>query len=244
MRKVVPKKTVMFTESADIYDLVYSFKDYQAEAGEIISIIKARHPRCESVLDIGCGTAEHHKYLKSGFRIDGLDINEEFIRSARIKNGAGSYYAADMADFRLNKKYDVILCLFSSIGYVLTMERMISALKRFNEHLKEDGLVLVEPWFTPETWYAGRLHLVTYDKADLKICRMNISETDGRLSIINFHYLIGTPDKGVRHLEERHELALFSKAEMRTAFDEAGFEVSYDEKGLIGRGMYFGTKKP
>jgi hypothetical protein len=29
---------------------------------------------------------------------------------------------------------------------------------------------------------------------------------------------------------------------MTNAFKEAGFEVSYDEKGLIGRGMYFATK--
>ena len=62
------------------------------------------------------------------------------------------------------------------------------------------------------------------------------------VDIVNFHYLIGTPDKGVQHFEERHEFALFSREEMRKAFEEAGFEVSYDEKGLIGRGMHFGTK--
>jgi hypothetical protein len=72
---------------------------------------------------------------------------------------------------------------------------------------------------------------------------MNIAETAANLSVINFHYLIGTPEEGVRHFEERHELALFTKEEMERAFDEAGFETSYDEKGLIGRGMYFGTKK-
>ena len=84
--------------------------------------------------------------------------------------------------------------------------------------------------------------MLTYDRDDIKICRMNLSETNGRLSIVNFHYLLGTPDNGVRHFEERHEFALFSQDEMREAFEEAGFEVSYDEKGLIGRGMYFGTK--
>ncbi|HET6253440.1 MAG TPA: class I SAM-dependent methyltransferase [Puia sp.] len=233
----------MFIESANIYDLVYSFKDYQKEAGEIIGIIKAKHPGCTTILDIGCGTAEHHKYLKNEFQIDGLDISEEFINAAKPKNESGSYYIGDMANFNLNKKYDVILCLFSSIGYVKTIERMVSTFKRFNEHLADDGLVLLEPWFTPETWYNGRLHMLTYDKNDIKVCRMNISESSGNMSIINFHYLVGTPDKGVRHFEERHELAMFSKDEMMKGFTEADFEVSYNEQGPAGRGLYIGTKR-
>ena len=72
---------------------------------------------------------------------------------------------------------------------------------------------------------------------------MNISESKGKLSIINFHYLFGTPDKGVRHFEERHELAMFSKDEMLKGFEESDFNVTHDEYGLIGRGMYYGVKK-
>jgi trans-aconitate methyltransferase len=232
----------MFTESAYIYDLVYSVKDYKKEALEITAMIKSRHPNCKTILDVGCGTGEHHKYLRNEFQIDGLDINDDFIRSVRTKNETGSYYVMDMSDFHLNKRYDVILCLFSAIGYVLTMEKVLSTFKHFNEHLQQDGLVIVEPWFTPDTWYHGRLHMLTQDRDDIKICRMNISETNGKLSVINFHYLIATPDIGVNHFVEHHELALYSKEEMLNALNEAGFETSYDEKGLIGRGMYFGKR--
>jgi ubiquinone/menaquinone biosynthesis C-methylase UbiE len=232
----------MFIDSAKIYDFIYSIKDYQKEALEVISMIRSRKPQAKTILDVGCGTAEHHRHLKKEFLIDGLDINEEYIRAARTKNEAGSYYVMDMVDFHLSKKYDVILCLFSAIGYILTMDKVISMLKHINEHLIEGGLVIVEPWFTPDTWKTGKLHMLTYDKDDIKISRMNISETIGRLAVVNFHYLLGTPDNGVQHFEERHEFALFSQDEIQTAFEEAGFEVSYDEKGLIGRGMYFGTK--
>jgi SAM-dependent methyltransferase len=233
----------MFYESATLYDLIYSHKNYQKEAGEIVAMINARHPACRSILDVGCGTAEHHRYLKNEFPTDGLDINEEFIDLARTKNEAGRYYVSDMADFHLDKKYDVILCLFSAIGYVGAPERMIATFKCFYEHLNDDGLVILEPWFTPESWYDGRLHMLTYDKQDLKICRMNRSETDGRLSVVDFHYLVATPEKGVGHFVERHQLTLYSRDEMTHFFREAGFEIQYDEKGLIGRGMYFATKK-
>lgn len=232
----------MFTQSADIYDLLYSFKDYQQEAGEIIKMIKSHRPDCKTVLDIGCGTAEHHKFLKSDYRIDGLDINKDFIECAKVKNKDGFYITADMTQFRLDKKYDVIMCLFSSIGYVKTYGHLTRSLENFYTHLHEDGLVIVEPWLTPDKWHNDRLHMLTYDKENIKICRMNISSTEGNLSVLNFHYLLGTPALGVRHFEERHELALFTRLEMKNAFEAAGFETEYEEIGLTGRGLYIGKK--
>src|SRR5580658_3027913 len=109
---MITKKAFLFIDSARLYDLIYSFKNYQKEAMEVISMIRSGNPHCKTILDAGCGTAEHHKYLKNEFLIDGLDINEEYIRTARAKNEAGSYHVMDMVDFHLDRKYDVILCLF------------------------------------------------------------------------------------------------------------------------------------
>lgn len=230
----------MFTESAEFYDLVYSFKDYKKESETIKTAIKSKRPNCKTILDIGCGTAEHHKYLTVEFEIDGLDLNEDFIKLAKIKNPSSSYYNSDMTAFSLGKKYDVITCLFSSIGYVRTFDNLVSTLKCFKQHLNHDGMVIVEPWFTPDQWYVGKLHLLTHEQDGIKLCRMNRSEVLGNLSIINFHYLLGTPENGVRYFEERHELAMFTTDEMKKAFEENNFEVTYDEHGLIGRGLYYG----
>jgi ubiquinone/menaquinone biosynthesis C-methylase UbiE len=234
----------MFTNSAHIYDLVYSFKDYQKESKEIIDAIKQESPESKTLLDIGCGTAEHHKFLKTEYSIEGLDINSEFIEVAKAKNPGLIYHQGDMADFSLNKRYDVVICLFSSIGYVKTFDKLVSTLKRFYGHLYPGGLAIVEPWLTPESWQDRKLHMLTYDKEDLKICRINLGETQNGLSILNFHYLIGDPANGVKHFKERHELALFTKEEMMNAFTESGFDVTYDATGITGRGLYFGKKNP
>ena len=37
------------------------------------------------LLDVGCGTGEHLKYLSLGFRCTGLDINRRMIELARSK---------------------------------------------------------------------------------------------------------------------------------------------------------------
>jgi ubiquinone/menaquinone biosynthesis C-methylase UbiE len=234
---------VMFRESSHFYDLLYSFKDYKKESEEIINLIKLKKPDSRTILDIGCGTGEHHKYLKNEFQIDGIDINKEFINLAKVKNPGGTYQVADMTDFKLNKEYDGVICLFSSIGYVKTFEKMASAMKCFFKHLKNDGLVIVEPWLTPENWHDGKLHMLTYDKEDVKICRINQSNSKGKLSILDFHYLYGSSEKGVNHFVERHELALFTKEEMKKAFSNAGLDVTFDEVGITGRGIYYGRKK-
>ena len=224
----------MFDKTARYYDVIYSGKDYAAEAWELVSIIRGEAPDAKTILDTACGTAEHDKYLSQIFHVDGIDLQPESLEVAREKNPAGTYTVADMSDFDLGRTYDAVLCLFSSIGYLTEPEKVVSALKCFNAHLAPGGVVLIEPWFTPEQWISGTQHMQIVDLPDLKICRMNLSEVDGRLSKVHFHYLIGTPE-GVRHVEEDHNLTLYTRGEMMSFFDAAGLAVKFRE---IRRGMY------
>ena len=232
----------MYTDSSEFYDLIYSFKDYQKESFEIIEIIKAKRPECKNILDIGCGTAEHHKYLKDIYRVDGVDLNQKFIEIAKAKNEAGKYVVADMRNFILDQKYDVILCLFSSIGYLKSLSDIVKTLSRFAEHLNPNGLAIVEPWFTVNNYYPGRIGMLSYDKPEVKICRMTQSNLENELSILDIQYLIATPQQGIHHFKEKHELRLTSNEEMLTAFKQTGFNVTFDEAGLTGRGIYYASK--
>src|SRR6187399_585650 len=115
----------MFRESAELYDAIYSFKDYAAEAAQIAALLRAVHPETRSILDVACGTGEHahHLAVTHGFDVDGLDLDAGLLRVARDKHQAGSFFQADMSDFALEKRYDAVLCLFSSIAYLVTLER-------------------------------------------------------------------------------------------------------------------------
>ena len=61
------------------------------------------------------------------------------------------------------------------------------------------------------------------------------------VSRMTFHYLVGDAS-GVRHFTEDHALRNSTVEEMTAALEAAGFSVSYDPDGLIGRGLYIGTK--
>jgi SAM-dependent methyltransferase len=190
-------------------------------------------------LDVACGTGRHIEYLKRRFEIEGLDINAELLDLARERNPGVAFHHGDMADFSLGRAFDVVVCLFSSIGYVRTRENLVRATHCMASHLAPGGILIIEPWFTPEAWRPNTVHSLCVELPELKIARVNTSFVKDRLSYFDLHYLIGTPE-GTQHLVEHHELGLFTVEEMQAALSNAGLEAEYDPEGLTGRGLHLG----
>lgn len=232
----------MFSKTARYYDKIYSFKDYQAEVQRLVAIIDENlRSGGNRLLDVACGTGHHIEYLKEHFDVEGLDINQELLDFARQRNLGIPFHQEDMIVFDLGRQFDVVTCLFSSIGYVKTLDNVRRAVTCMARHLVTGGLLIVEPWFTPDAWHVPSVHAAFIDEPDLKIARVNTSFVDGRLSYFDLHYLIGTLE-GTEHFVERHELGLFEMDEMQAALANAGLEVTYDAEGLIGRGLYVGRR--
>jgi len=231
----------MFSESIELYDLIYGeFKDYPAESAHIAALLKTVCPGARKLLDVGCGTGRHAAHLSSdhGYQVDGLDIESGFLEIARTRCPDGSFFRGDMASFDLGCLYDAVLCLFSSIGYVRTPDRLNLAARSIRKHVAPGGVAVIEPWFTPERFEGGSLHAHSVDRDDLKISRVSRSEVRDQISWLEFHYLVADSE-GIRHLHEEHELGLFTQGEMLEALQNAGFEdMDYDPDGPTGRGLY------
>ncbi|MEE3258168.1 MAG: class I SAM-dependent methyltransferase [Candidatus Latescibacterota bacterium] len=232
----------MYEISAEYYDVVYSSKNYEREAHVVRRLIAERRPGAQALLDLACGTGAHDLHLSRYYEIDGLDLNPGFLVKARERNGRGHYREADMCDFALDRMYDAVICLFSSIGYMQTLDNVRKTLVCCREHLAEGGLVFIEPWFTPDQWQPGVVHVLNAERDGIAISRMGFSAVRGAVSLNPCQYLVGTT-RGIEHYEETHEMGLFTVEEMHGAFAAAGLDVEYDPEGLIGRGLYIGRKK-
>jgi ubiquinone/menaquinone biosynthesis C-methylase UbiE len=232
----------MYTKSIPFYDVIYSFKDYQAEAQNLMDIIREHlQSGGDRLLDVACGTGKHLEFLKEAYEVEGLDLSLELLKIAQERAPEVLYHQADMMDFDLGKEFDVVTCLFSSIGYVKTLDNLNRAVKCMSNHLIAGGVLIIEPWFTPDSWNPGTVAANFTDEPELKIARMNISCVEGKLSYFDFHYLIATPE-GVQSFVERHELGLFEIEEVSKTMKRSGLEVIYDDEGLTGRGLFIGQK--
>ena len=141
----------MFKKSYQYYDKIYAQKDYEGEADKLKDIIQEQlESSGDSLLDVACGTGEHIRYLKEHFRVEGLDLDPDLLQIAKEKNPDVTFHQGDMIDFDLGTRFDVLTCLFSSIGYAKSEENLNRAIESMARHLVPGGLLLVEPWFTPE----------------------------------------------------------------------------------------------
>jgi len=234
----------VFSHSAAFYDLIYQAvgKDYGAESLRLHELIQTyKVPDGSSLLDVGCGTGAHLVHLKDFYSVEGLDEDQGMLVEAKSKLPDVPFHEADMFEFGLGRSYDVVISLFSSIGYVRTVARLNQTIRRMADHARVGGLVIVEPWFGPESYRDGIPHAVFVDQPKLKIARFDVSQVDDRVSILDFHYLVASKE-GVESFTERHELGLFTQTEYISAFEAAQMSVTYDPQGLDGRGLYLGMK--
>lgn len=234
----------MFTTSAAYYDKLYSFKDYEAEASALVTAIANLVPDKPDIklLDVGCGTAEHHRFLPETFQIEGFDIEQEFVDIAAKKNPERRYFVADMREFATGRQYDIVTCMFSSVAYMQTLDRVEQALKAMASHVAPGGVLIVEPWFTPDGYKPGFVSQLNVDEPELQICRMTFTERHEDVSVLNFHYSVAKQGEGMVHFDEQHKLGLFSQEQMLAAMAKTGLEVRFDDKSGIPRDLYIGRK--
>ena len=234
----------MFSKSAQYYDDIYGAADkgYLEEAVKIHTFIqKYKRTKGNMLLDVACGTGIHASALSKYYKVEGLDLDVNMLKVAKKKLPKIRFRQGDMINFDLKRQFDIVICLFSSIGYVKTKSNLRKAVKNMNKHLLLGGVLIVEPWFTPEQWHTGRVFTLQVEKPDRKIIRMSHSGQKGKVSVLEFQYLIGT-SKGIEHQTEIHTLGLFTHEDYLDAFQSVGLKVVYNKKGVDGRGLYIGKK--
>ena len=234
----------MLSGSEKYYDDIYSAmgKDYVIEAEKVHEFIQ-KH-KCtdgKAMLDVACGTGTHAGLLSKYYNVLGMDLNQDMLKVARGKHPEIRFIPGDMRSFDLGRKFDVVACLFSAIGYMRTKTELRQAVKNMSRHLLPGGVLLIEPWFSHEQWTLGRVSTIFVDKPDVKIVRMSRSGKKGRISLLEFQYLVGT-SKGLEHIGEHHEFGLFTHEEYTDSFSRAGLNITHDPEGVDGRGLYIGTK--
>ncbi|MFE3765588.1 class I SAM-dependent methyltransferase [Streptomyces sp. NPDC059104] len=231
---------------ARLYDLVHQGKgkDYAREAADLAELVTSRVPGARSLLDVACGTGLHLEHLTAAFdTAEGLELSPDMREIAVRRNPGVPVHPGDMRDFALDTTYSAVTCMFSSIGHMRDQAELDAALARFAAHLDPaGGVVVVEPWWFPETFTPGYIGASVVEAEGKTISRVSHSRLEDDATRIDVHYLIAEPGRDITHLSESHRITLFTRAAYELAFTRAGLAVEFQEGGPSGRGLFTGVR--
>ena len=134
------------------YDLIYADKPYRREARFIADRVSQLRGGADpgSLMDVACGTGRHALELAAmGWHVTGVDYNPELLERARESAATRGLEVAfveqDMRELDVDgRPFDVVTCLFDSIGYGLEDEAIVKALRGMAKHLTPEGVLAVE----------------------------------------------------------------------------------------------------
>jgi SAM-dependent methyltransferase len=234
----------VYDRAAEAYDVLHAArgKDYAAEAARVADLVRERRPGARTLLDAACGTGGHLRHLRHEFDVEGIDLSPAMLARAGDRAPGVPLHEGDLRTFDLGRRFDAVTCLFSAIAYLVPVEELRRGVANLARHLVDGGVLVVEPWVFPEAWVPAPLPRVDSGEGEeLSVSRMTRIRTEGRRSLLDMHWLIGSP-AGVEHVPEHHETFLYTDDEYREAFAAAGCSVELDPEGLIGRGLYVGVR--
>ncbi len=239
-------KNKLYNELAKYYDLIYSNKPYSEDVKYQNSLIKKyKKSKGKDFLEVACGTGRYLEIYEKKYDCVGIDLNEGMLSVAKKRVKKAKLLQGNMIDFKLNKQFDVIVCLFSSIGYIHKISDLNKTVQNFADHLKPGGVIIISPWLSKKAYKAGTVYLGTYRDEKISLARMTTTKLIKKnISVLNYKWMIGEKNKEIRIIEnDRHELAMHDKQDYLKAFQKAGLTGKFILNKPEGRGLYVATKK-
>jgi SAM-dependent methyltransferase len=235
----------MFRQTAHVYDLLYhgAGKDYEAESTALNLLIQRRSPGAASLLDVACGTGGHLVHLRQWYDVVGVDVDPGMLDEARRRLPEETFVEGDMRDISLGRTFDAVCCLFSSIGYMGSVEELNRAVAAMASHCSPGGVLIVDGWVRPEAWRTGtQISLETASDGTLSVARMGRSRREGNKTFLDMHHLIGSVD-GIEHVIDVHELTLFEPGQYEESLRRAGLvAIESIESPMPDRDRYVGVR--
>lgn len=159
--------TPPYEQFAYAYDRMMRNVNYIRWCGYIETLFEMYGCKPDHILDLACGTGSLTILLASkGYKMTGLDRAEGMLNIARSKaaeqNLTISLQQGDMITFRLEQKFDAILCTYDSINYAIDENELSSMFDTVSEHLSPDGLFIFD--VTTERNIVEHFHSKTFSE--------------------------------------------------------------------------------
>jgi SAM-dependent methyltransferase len=198
-----------------------------------------------SVLDLCCGQGRHSIQLaKRGLRVTALDLNAEYLELARKAAESGKVaietVTADMREIPFANKFDAIVNMYSSFGYLESEAEDLKVLESAAKALKAGGRLLLDmlnrEWaidnYIQNDWHTGADGTLYVERRDLDLAT----------SRMHVHFIVVDPNGG-RHESIGHIIRLYTLTEMTRLLERVGLRVTSVFGGFEGEQYGIGTRR-
>ena len=219
---------------AELYDLFYAGKSYSAEAQFVHACLRQYGSGASRrLLEVACGTGNHaFEMEKLGYQIVATDYSADMLAQAQRKareNGSQiDFRLQDMRSLDLAERpFDVVMCLFDSLGYVATNENLLKVLEGVHSHLKPQGLFVFEFWHAPAMLKNYEpLRLKRWHQSDRDVLSISETELDYAYQLAHVSYTVYELFANGRYstFTEKQTNRYFSLQEMNALLTISGFE--------------------
>ncbi len=194
---------------------------------------KYRKARTKTILDVGCGTANHMiPFLERGYRVTGVDASSQMLKIARGKLNRACFKTdlvkGSSPAFAIRREFDVVICLFSVINYAAANGDILSTLKNICTHMGSNSIFIFDFWNASAVvdHYRPRKSS-NFRKNGMDLERQSVTKVypSQKKCEVNYTCTLRQDGRVIRRDKEKHILRYFSPGEMADCLRKAGLKV-------------------
>jgi len=210
----------------------------------------AKNLNCKNILELGCGTGRVALILaKEGFNVTGLDLSNEMLdvfkqkleKLEKIDDNIDNIkdkielIHGNMADFNLNKKFDLIIAPFRAFQCLTDEKDIENSLNCIKNHLTDNGIFIINVFNTDpnrmnENWcYPLKIQ---WERLDENTGNYVIKKDSGdkidlqnRIIYVTFVYEVKDKSGNISVLEDKLKLKYYYENDLTEIIENAGLKI-------------------
>lgn len=214
---------LMYTEIAAWFTSLTAPEDYAEEADIYHTAIQQHaHGPTVTLLELGAGAGNNASHLKRHYTMTLVDLSPQMSAESRNQNPECEHLIGDMRTIRLGRAFDIVF-IHDAVMYMTSSGDLERALTTAAVHCRPDGLVLVVPDFTKESFAPSTGHGGHDHPRPMRYLEWTWEPEPGADTFVtDYVYLLRMPDGTARTVYDRHICGVFDIPTWLAAFDAAG----------------------
>ena len=145
---------------------------------------------------------------------------------------------ADITNFEIDRKFDVVISLFHVISYINDNNSLIKVFRNASKCLNSGGLFIFDVWYSPAVYHQKpEPRIKKVENEEISVVRMAEPKIHVNQNVVDVNYSILVKDKNIDkwiEFQEKHPMRHYSIPEIDLLATFTGFDLLKAEEFLTG----------